>query len=255
MLRFALLCLLALTAPAGAASLDRDELRVGLSTEDPPFAYVSDTGEVAGFAADIARAVCARLRVRCVLGAVDAQEIVSQVQGRAIDFVPGLTITEARRREVDFTDAYYRAASRFIARRGKPLDPSTTGLRGMIVGVERASVQDRYVSANFPVATVRRYGDRSELYLDLALNRLDAVLTDIVAARVQFLGTDLGAEFDFVGPALDDPQWFGDGVGIAVGRGDDRLRQALNEALRGLRGDGTLDVIASQYFPFQLDGT
>lgn len=255
MLRLALLCLLGLTATAGAAPLDRDELRVGLAAEDPPFAYVGDTGEVAGFTADLARALCARLRVRCGLGAVDAQEIVAQVQGRAVDLVPGLTITEARRREVDFTDAYYHAASRFIVRRGKPLDPSTSGLRGMTVGVERSSVQDRYVSATFPAATVRRYGDRSELYMDLALDRLDTVLTDVVAARVQFLGTNLGAEFDFVGPALDDPQWFGDGVGIAVSKGDDRLRQALNEALRGLRTDGTLDVIASQYFPFQLDGT
>ena len=255
MLRMALLCLLVLPSVAGAATLDRDELRVGLATDDPPFAYVSDTGEVSGFSADMARTLCARMRVRCVLGTFDPQEIVAQVLAGAVDLAPGLTITEARRRDVAFTDAYYQAASRFIARRGKSLDLSATGLRGLIVGVERGSMQDRYVSATFPAATVRRYGDRSELYLDLALDRLDTVLTDIVAARVQFLGTDLGAEFDFVGATLNDPQWFGDGVGIAVSKGDDHLRHALNEALRGLRSDGTLDVIASRYFPFQLDGS
>ena len=254
MLRLALLCLLVPIAGAQAAPLDRDELRAGLATEDPPFAYVDDTAQITGFEADLVRALCARLQVRCALSAIDVQELAPYVQARAVDLAPGLAVTEARRREMDFTEPYLRPPSRFVARRGKPLDPSATGLRGAVVGVERGSVQDRYVSANFPAATVRRYGDRGELYLDLALDRLDTVLTDTVAARVQFLGTDLGADFDFVGPALDDPQWFGEGVAIGVGKGDDRLRTALDDALRGLRGDGTFDAIASQYFPFQLEG-
>ena len=255
MRRLALLCLLVLAGPAMAATLDREELRVGLGVDDPPFAYVGDTGEVAGFEVDLVRALCTRLQVRCTFGPTYAQEVLPQLQGHAVDLVPGLTITESRSREMDFTEPYHRAPSRFIARRGKPLDPSAGGLRGTIVGVERGSVQDRYVSATYPAATVRRYGDRTELYLDLALDRLDTVLTDTVAARVQFLGTDLGAEFDFVGPQLDDPEWFGKGVGIAVSKGDDRLRTALNGALQAIRGDGTLDAIASQYFPFPLDGT
>lgn len=255
MRRLALFCLLVLAGPVAAASLDREELRVGLGADDPPFAFVSDTGEAAGFEVDLVRALCARLQVRCTFSPTYAPDVLPQLQGHGVDLVPGLTITEARSREMGFTEPYYRAPSRFIVRRGKALDPSAAGLRGTVVGVERGSVQDRYVSATYPAATMRRYDDRTELYLDLALDRLDTVLTDAVAARVQFLSTDLGADFDFVGPQLDDPEWFGKGVGIAVSKGDDRLRTALNGALQAIRGDGTLDAIASLYFPFPLDGT
>jgi arginine/ornithine transport system substrate-binding protein len=254
-LRVALVLFLALLGVAGAAQPERAELRVGLEISEAPFAYVNDANELAGFHVDVARALCARLRVRCVFGTINVAELVQQLQGHAVDLVPAVTITEPLRREVDFTDPHYRAPSRFIARRGKPLDPAATGLRGRIVGVQRGTAQNRYVTATFPGATVRRYADKTELYLDLALDRLDTALIDVLSGRVQFLGTDLGADFDFVGPALDDPAWFGEGVGIAVRKGDDELRTTLNQALRDIRTDGTFDAIRSQYFAFQLEGT
>ena len=134
-------------------------------------------------------------------------------------------------------------------------DPAATGLRGLVVGVQRGTVQDRYVTSTYPAAIVRRYADKTELYLDLALGRLDTALANVVASRVQFLGTDLGAEFEFVGPVLDDKNWFGEGVGIGVRKGDGALLKALNQALREIRSDGTFDAIRSQYFSFELDGT
>jgi arginine/ornithine transport system substrate-binding protein len=119
--------------------------------------------------------------------------------------------------------------------------------------VQRGTTQDRYASAMFTRSTLRRYPDRAELFLDLALGRLDAVLTNVVAAPVEFLDTELGAGFDLAGPVLDDPAWFGDGIGIAVRKGDEQLRAALNDALRDLRGSGNLDALRSRYFGFDVD--
>ena len=98
-----------------------------------------------------------------------------------------------------------------------------------------------------------RYPNRSELFIDLTLGRLDAVLTDVIAGRVEFLETELGADYDFAGPALDDPAWFGRGTGIAVRKGDEELRGALDGALREVRADGTLDAIRSRYFGFSIE--
>ena len=69
-----------------------------------------------------------------------------------------------------------------------------------------------------------------------------------------FLTTPLGANFDFVGPVLDDPAWFGEGVGIAIRKGDTQLLAALDEALQGLRADGTFEAIRAGYFTFQIEG-
>ena len=116
MLRLALLALIALANAAQAAPLDRQELRIGLETSEPPFAYVDDTGEFRGFNADIASALCMRMQVRCSFVSVNIPEFVQQLQSRAVDLVPSLSITDARRRDVDFTEPYYLATNRLGAK-------------------------------------------------------------------------------------------------------------------------------------------
>jgi arginine/ornithine transport system substrate-binding protein len=69
-----------------------------------------------------------------------------------------------------------------------------------------------------------------------------------------FLKTDLGAGFDFVGPALDDPEWFGRGEGIAVRKGNTRLLTELNGALRQILADGTYTEIRRQFFDDDIYG-
>lgn len=235
-------------APAAAAGLDRRGLRVGLEPDEPPFSSLGDDGRFAGFDADVARAACLELQAACELVPGSAAEFAQLLQGRTVDLVLSIAITEARRRTVDFTEPYYEAPSRFVVPRARPSDVSPKGLEGRTVGVRRDTTQDRYLAATYPGAVVRRYGDPTELYLDLALGRLDAALVDVLAARTQFLDTELGADFDLAGPTLDDPAWFGEGLGVAVRKGDAELRDALNRALRALRADGTLDALRADHF-------
>ena len=71
--------------------------------------------------------------------------------------------------------------------------------------------------------------------------------------RVQFLDVELGRDFTLTGPRFADPAWFGDGIGIAVRKGDDALRNDLDAALQQIRSDGTFDAIRRRYFSFQLE--
>ena len=248
----ALACLLvlALWAPCAAAAT---ELRVGLETAAPPFAFINNTGEFDGFNADLSRALCARMDATCTFVPSRIPEFAQKLQSRAVDFVPGLSITEARRRSADFTRPFYVAPNRFIVRRGTKLEISPEGLAGKILGVRRGTVQDRFVTASYPLAKIRRYGNLQELFIDLALGRLDTVLAEEVASRVQFLDVELGADFELTGPRLADPAWFGDGIGIAVRKGDDRLREALDRAMAAIKADGTFDAIRRRYFTFALE--
>jgi arginine/ornithine transport system substrate-binding protein len=137
---------------------------------------------------------------------------------------------------VDFTDVYRTVPNRFVARRHVPFEISPEGLAGKKIGVRRNSVHDRYVTDQYgATAIIRRYSELAELFVDLALGRNDAVLVEVPAARTSFLQTRLGADYEFVGPELNDERWFGTGIGIAVRKGDNRRREALNQALAAIR--------------------
>jgi arginine/ornithine transport system substrate-binding protein len=88
-------------------------------------------------------------------------------------------------------------------------------------------------------------------FIDLALGRNDAVLAEVAPARVSFLQTPLGADYEFVGPEITDERWFGTGIGIAVRKGDNARREALNRALAAMRTDGSYQKIIDRYFNSQ----
>lgn len=248
-----ILCLLGVAASAATAPLERRELRVGVPANEAPFAFVGDDGAFRGFNVDLVRAMCRRLGVRCSFVATSVVEPAQPLQNRSVDLVPGVAITEPRRHALDFTASYYVTPGRFIVRRGRGLDISPEGLAERIIGVQRGTTQERFAAATYPRSSLRRYPNRRELFIDLTLGRLDAVFTNVIAGRVEFLETALGADYDFAGPAFDDPAWFGSGSGIAVRKGDEQLRAALDTALREIRADGTLDAIRSRYFGFSIE--
>jgi arginine/ornithine transport system substrate-binding protein len=150
---------------------------------------------------------------------------------------------------------YYQASNRFMARRGTVSDITPSGLTGKTIGVKRGTIHDRYLSDQFAgTAAIRRYGYSDEIFIDLALGRLDLAFADGITLTEGFLKTDLGAEFDFVGPTLSDPQWFGRGEGIAVRKGNVDLLARLNRALRQILADGIYQGIRAKYFDYDIYG-
>jgi arginine/ornithine transport system substrate-binding protein len=243
-------------AAAQAAALDRRELRVGVETASPPFSELDEFGGFRGFNVDIARALCERMEIACTFVGMNIGDAIRQLQNRVVDLVvASMTITAERQQVIDFTEPYFRSGNRVIAPRGTPSDLSPPALRGKTIGVQRDTTHDRYVSATYGgVATIRRYTDRDELFIDLALGRLDLVISDGLATRAAFLDTELGAGFDFVGPELQAPEFFGDGEAITVRKGDVELRQALNDALEAIRSSGTYATISKGYFGYDVYG-
>lgn len=101
---------------------------------------------------------------------------------------------------------------------------------------------------------IRRYSNSDEIYIDLALGRLDLALGDAISLTESFLKTDLGSRFEFVGPAQTDSKWSGRGEGIAVRKGNAELLTRLNQALRQILADGTYAEIRAQYFDYDIYG-
>jgi len=234
-----------------------EKVRIGVEGAFPPFSYVDQQGNLQGFDIDIARALCEAMEVECTLVQSDWDGIIPGLLARKYDaIIASMSITEERKKKVDFTDKYYHTPAKFVAKKDVDIELSKESLQGKTVGVLRASIFDNYITDNFKGAVeIKRYGSQDEAYLDLVSGRLDLVLGDSVAIKDGFLSTEQGSDFAFVGPDLYDPRWFGVGAGIAVRKNDNELRNMFNEAINEIRANGTYQKIQDKYFDFDVYGS
>ncbi|QXI26375.1 ABC transporter substrate-binding protein [Pseudomonas vanderleydeniana] len=251
-----LLALALMIGAAGAQAADNG-LRIGIEAAYPPFAYKQANGELAGFDYDIGNALCKQMEVKCIWVEQEYDGLIPSLKVRKVDAIlASLTITEDRKKSVDFTDRYYRSAARLVMKQDLQLGSDLSGLAGKRIGVQRASIHDRYATQVLEPkgAVVVRYTSQNEVYLDLQAQRLDGTLADDVILDQTFLKKPIGKGFAFSGPAFNDPAYFGDGVAIAVRKGDQPLAERFNRAIAEIRANGTYQQINSKYFDFNVYG-
>lgn len=257
--RLAMAAAAGLVALAGATAEAKEwtKVRIGVEGAYPPFSSVSPQGELQGFDIDIAKALCEAMKVECTLVQQDWDGIIPGLLARKYDaIIASMSITEERKKAVDFTNKYYQTPARFVAKKGSNFEISKTGLAGKKVGVQRATIHDNFLTDNFgDTVEIVRYGTQDEANLDLVAGRLDLLLADSVALSEGLLKTPQGADYEFVGPPYSDPKWFGEGAGIAVRKDDTDLKEMFNKAIDTIRADGTYDRIAQKYFNFDVFGS
>lgn len=235
---------------------DWKKVRIGVEGAYPPFSYVTPGGELAGFDIDIAKALGEAMGAEVTLIPQDWDGIIPALLAKKYDaIIASMSVTEERKKKVAFTDKYYQTPAKFIAKKGAMTDFSRDAVKGKNVGVQRATIHDRYLTDNYGKdVEIKRYGTQDEAYLDLTAGRVDMLLADSVALSDGFLKKPEGAGYEFVGPDLSDPKWFGDGAGIAIRKGDTDLVEKFNMAIKKIRSDGTYKKIQDKYFDFNVYG-
>lgn len=232
------------------------KLRIGVEGAYPPFSQIDPSGKLSGFDIDIANALCAEMKAECALVQQAFDGMIPALQTKKIDAViASMTITEERKRAVDFSDKYYHTPARFVIKKGAGLQATVAGLKGKKIGVQRATIHDRFVTDVFKSASIVRYSKQDEAFLDLTAGRVDAALVDIIAAQQGFLNTAQGKNFEFAGPVYDDPKYFGVGAGVAMRKGDTALRTEFNSAIATIRANGVYKKIQDKYFDFDVYGS
>ena len=247
---------------SGYSTATADEkLRVGTEGAYPPFNWIDKDGKLKGFDVDIARALCAAGNFECSFVIQDWDGIIPGLLAKKFDvIIASMSITGERKQVVDFTNKYYQSPARFVAsekfRKDIPQEVAAAAkaLDGLVVGVQRATIHENFVRDNFPGVRLKSYATQDEANLDLVSGRLDLVLADSVVLSEGFLKKPDGAGFKFVGGEYSDPKWFGDGVGIALRKGNPDLLNALNQAIDQIRADGTYKKISDRYFDFDIYG-
>ena len=240
----------------GAHAQDKRHVKIGTEGAYPPFNSIDPNGKLVGFDIDIANALCDAANFECEFVVQDWDGIIPGLIAKKYDaIIASMSITDERRKVVDFTDKYYNTPAKFVAAKGAGFDISPEGLAGKVVGVQRATIHENFLRGEFPEVEVRAYATQDEANADLVSGRLDLVIADSVALDEGFLKTDAGSCCEFVGPDYTDPKFFGEGAGIAIRKGEPDLVSSFNAALKKIRDDGTYKKINDKYFKFDVYGS
>ncbi len=221
-------------------------------TEDeyPPFGFTQTDGTLTGFNVDLARAVCEELRMACTVQARRWDTILPAIEtGDSDAAVASLVINQTNRARVDFTSPYYRTPARFVARNGVEIEPGAKALAGKTIGVEARTAHEAYLRTFFPGVTVRLYETPVALRSALKRSEVDIAFGDGIAFAVWLNGTDAAGCCGFRGGPYMDSAYFGEGVGIAVRKGNLSLRRALDYGLRRVAERGVYADLYLKYFP------
>jgi arginine/ornithine transport system substrate-binding protein len=247
MKKIALLGALALSLMSPLALAEKP-LRIGIEAAYPPFAFKTPDGQIAGFDYDIGNALCEEMKVECKWIEQEFDGLIPALKVRKFDAVlSSMSITEDRKKSVDFTGKYYATPAKLAMKAGTEIKK---------VGVQRSSVYDRYATEIFAPAgaEIVRYSSQNEIFLDMQSGRLDATLADSVNIDDGFLKTDGGKSFAFVGPDFTDVKYFGEGQGIAVRKGDKELADKISAAILAIRANGKYKEVQDKYFDFDVYG-
>ena len=239
-----------------AANVQADALRVGVEGAYPPFSWKESDGTLMGFDIDFAHEVCERLNRECVLVEQEWDGMIPALLAKKFDtIIASMSITEERKKKVDFTIKYYNTPAKLVAKKNPGFEGTAAGLKGKRLGVQRATTHQCSAEKLYPGAELVLYATQEEVFQDLASGRLDAQLSDSLQAQEGFLGLDTGSGFAFLGGAIDDVECQGVGAGFAVRKEDSALRDALSQAIKDIRADGSYKVMNDKYFPVDIYGS
>ncbi len=226
-------------------------IRFLTETDYPPFNYAGPDGAPAGFNVDLARLICEEIKVACTVQMRRFDTLIASLNSNNGDAViASLAETPEMRRQVDFSDPYYRTPARFVARRDVGLDEvRPEALEGKKIAVVAGTAHEAYLKTLFTEAELRPYPNAEVARDALRKGEVDLLFGDGISLAFWLNGTDSGGCCEFRGGPYIESRFFGEGVGIAVKRGNDLLRQAFNWALFRLWEKGRFTDLWLRYFP------
>lgn len=197
----------------------------------PPYEYM-EGNKIVGVDVDIANEIAKEMGVELVIENMTFDAIIPAVNSGKADFgVAGMSITEDRLKEVDFSIEYATSMQVIVTK----ADSGITGeddLSGKTVGVQLGTVADLVLTDDYPDIKLERYKRYTDVAMELSNGRLDAIVLDSLPA-MQMLKTDS----DFV---ICDEPLFTDVYAICVKKGNEELLETINTVLERLIAEGKI---------------
>src|SRR5262245_11466369 len=221
-------------------------LRVGVSPDAPPMAYMQE-GRIVGVEPDLAQALSDQSRRPLALIPMEFNALIpALLNGRIDAIMSGMSVTPPRQVRVAFSDPYMRGGLLPACRRA---DASKFNTRELIlgtggnVGVRAGSTAESWAQANMPYANVATYPSIGDAAREMSQGRLDLIVSD--APQVAWAVSEHAGMLQVLRVMLTQ-----ENIAWAFRREDVRLRDAANTALATMRQDGRLHAILQKWIPY-----
>lgn len=217
------------------------DLYVAIDPSYPPFAQWTEDGPI-GLEADVAREIARRLGVKPTLLIMGYDGLYSSLYTGEVDFViSGLHVDQGQTDWVYYTRPYFDAGQILVSRSDSPIQ-SMRALDGKTVAVELASTGDREArrwERRLHKLTITRYMLPDEAIQAVEAGEADAALVDTISARLYLK--------DHPDLIMARKVTVSDGYVIAIRKGNFQLTEAVDQALKDMIEDGTMDEIIARW--------
>jgi polar amino acid transport system substrate-binding protein len=226
-------------------------LRVITEPDYPPFNYYDEEGQLTGFNVDLAHALCRELGVTCEVTSAEWNTLIPSLKNNEADAVlASLAISAKSVGEVEFTNRYYSTPARFAAKTGSSIgEISVAELSGRKIAVVKGTAHEAFLRDFFEGAKILAFPTDAEARAALKDGKAELLFGDGISLMFWIQGTDSARCCEFKGEGYSEPRYFGDGVGIAVKKGNTRLREVLDYALARVKASGRYEELMLRYFP------
>jgi polar amino acid transport system substrate-binding protein len=232
-------------------------IRVGSDATYPPFESIDSSGKFVGFDIDILNAICDELKVKCEYINQDFDGIIPALVAGKFDVIDSsISITEERKKTIDFTDKYYNTPPAIVARKDAGIKGiAVDDLAGKAIGVQSSTTHANYAQKTYTKSDVKLYPSADQFKLDLISGRLDAANDDIMVFQDWLKTPEGSACCVLVGTIKPVPEIHGVGAGFGVRKEDTDLRDMLNKGIAAIRANGKYKAINDKYFNFDAYGS
>jgi len=231
-----------------------EKLRFVTDTDYPPFHYYDELGVLTGFNVDLAKAICEVLEVQCEIEATNWSDLIPTLdRGEADAAIASIRITAEALKEADFTSRYYATPARFVARkhsRLKDIRPET--VKGLKIGVAKGTGHEAYLKRYFPKAAIAAFDTSEDAEKALKDGAIDLIFGDGITLTFWLNGVESQGCCEFRGGPYLDSKYFGEGVGIAVKKGNRKLAEILSYGLEQVHASGRYEELFLRYFPMSF---
>ncbi len=226
-------------ADADMVLVEEGKLHMATNAAFPPYEMTTDDGGFEGIDIEVATAIAEKLGLELVVDNMDFSSVITAVQGGKSDIaMAGMTVNEERKQNVDFTDTYANAVQVIIVTEDSDI-ATVDDLDGKMIGVQQGTTGHIYCEDDYGADHVTAYDTGATATQALLTGKVDAVVIDSEPAKAYVAEND--------GLKILDTEYANEEYAIGIGKENAGLYNAVNDALKELIDDGTVQSIVDKY--------
>ena len=225
---------------AEMTTVEAGVLHMATNAAFPPYEMISDHGGFEGIDIEIATEIARKLGLELVVDDMEFGSVITSVQSGKSDIaMAGLTVTEERKQNVDFTTSYATGIQVIIVPEDSDILTVDDLANDKMIGVQDGTTGYIYCSDDYGEDHITSYTNGAMAIEALKGGKVDAVVIDNEPARAFVAAND--------GLKILDTEYIVENYAIGVSKDNPGLCKAVNDALTELIADGTVQMIVDKY--------